>query len=86
MAQDGYLQIEGALSDDQVALFSAELDRFRLEPGWEPGPTSLATTPGSTMRPAPIPTAFMDRRDLLNYGQHFVDLIDQAPSSIWSPS
>ena len=34
---DGYLVIEGALSDDEVAFFNDELDRIRLLPGWEPG-------------------------------------------------
>lgn len=77
---DGYLQLEGVLSPEEVAFFSDELDRIRAEPGYEP-----------VRRPdLPIghydwlphaddldPGGFMDRRDLLPYGQAFINLIDR---------
>lgn len=73
---DGYLHIEGALSADEVAFFSAELDRIRHLPGWEPSTEVLGHydwLPGAADR---SPDGFMDRRDLLGYHQAFIDLID----------
>ena len=37
-AVDGYLQLEGALSPAEVDFFSAQLDRVRTLPGYEPAP------------------------------------------------
>ena len=76
---EGYLVIEGALDDDQVAFFSEELDRIRLEPGWEPGDEALGHYARRDHAVSTDPEGFMDRRDLLGYGQHFVDLIDRSP-------
>lgn len=78
-ADDGFLQIEGALGDDEVEFFNEELERIRLIPGWEPSDVALGhygrvDTAASTRR-----GGFMDRRDLLNYGQHFVELMDSPP-------
>ena len=73
---DGYLVIEGALDDDEVAFFSDELDRIRLEPGWEPGGEAMGHYAWLEHAASTDPEGFMDRRDLLSYGQHFVDLVD----------
>lgn len=75
--EDGYLVIEGALSDDEVAFFNDELDRIRLEPGWEPDRNVLGHYAWVPQAATTDPEGFMDRRDLLGYGQHFVDLIDR---------
>jgi len=75
--EDGYLVIEGALGQDEVSLFHEDLERVRLEPGWEPSDVALghygwADHAANTRR-----GGFMDRRDLLSYGQHFIDLVDR---------
>ncbi|MDH3680324.1 MAG: phytanoyl-CoA dioxygenase family protein, partial [Acidimicrobiia bacterium] len=74
---DGYLVIEGALDDDEVAFFNDELDRVRLEPGWEPDVDVLGHYAWLDHAASTSPEGFMDRRDLLGYGQHFIDLIDR---------
>lgn len=77
----GYLILKQALTPQEVALFSSEIDRLRRIPGFEP------------VRDKELPighygwlphadslddTGWMDRRDLLPYGKHFVDLMDRA--------
>ncbi len=78
-ATDGYLQLEGALNADEVAFFSAELDRIRDLPGWEPDPENLPRGHYAWLPQAKSqdPEGFMDRRDLLTYGKAFIDLIDR---------
>lgn len=78
--EQGYLVLRGALSSDEVALFSGELDRLRQIPGYEP----VRDERMPIGHYAWLPHAsnldngeFMDRRDLIPYGQHFVDLIDR---------
>ncbi len=75
---DGYIVVADALDPDEVAFFSQELDRVRLEPGWEPSSAALGHYGWLDHAASTDPEGFMDRRDLLGYGQHFVDLIDRA--------
>ncbi|MCS5687395.1 MAG: hypothetical protein NZ659_01280, partial [Acidimicrobiales bacterium] len=74
---DGYLHLHGVLSPDEVSLFSQELDKVRLLPGYEPGQAQLGHYEWMETAKNTDPAGFMDRRDLLNYGQHFIDLIDR---------
>lgn len=76
-ADDGYLVLEGALDAEEVAFFDRELDRVRLEPGWEPDRDVLGHYTWLDHAADTDPDGFMDRRDLLGYGQHFIDLIDR---------
>tara|TARA_A100001037_G_scaffold6677_1_gene6825 strand:- start:192 stop:1040 length:849 start_codon:yes stop_codon:yes gene_type:complete len=78
-ATDGYLQLEGVLSPTEVASFSAELDRIRDLPGWEPDTDTLPRGHYAWLPHAKSqdPEGFMDRRDLLTYGKPFIDLIDR---------
>ena len=81
---DGYLHLEGALTAEQVAFFSAEMDRIRGIPGWEPDPRQGKTLPighyaWQEHARDLDPGGFMDRRDLLPYHQAFMDLIDAGP-------
>lgn len=78
-AINGYLQLEGALTADEVHFFSAELDRIRDLPGWEPDPGCLPRGHYAWLPHAKSqdPEGFMDRRDLLPYGQAFIELIDR---------
>ena len=77
---DGYIKLEQALRADEVASLSAELDRIRAVPGFEP-----EQTPGLPMGHYEYLShskdlaldGFMDRRDLLPYNQEFIDLIDR---------
>ena len=76
-AIDGYLQLEGVLSGDEVAFLNRELDRVRGVPGWEP-----CRRPQGHYQWLPHAVdldreGFMDRRDLLPYHQAFIDLIDR---------
>ncbi len=74
---DGYLHLHGVLSPDEVVFFSQELDRVRLLPGFEPGQAQLGHYEWMETSKNIDSAGFMDRRDLLNYGQHFIDLIDR---------
>ena len=74
---DGYLHLHGVLAPDEVEFFSQELDRVRLLPGYEPGKAQLGHYEWMDTSKSVDPDGFMDRRDLLNYGQHFLDLIDR---------
>ena len=74
---DGYLHLHGVLAPDEVEFFSQELDRVRLLPGYEPGKAQLGHYEWMDTSKRIDPDGFMDRRDLLNYGQHFLDLIDR---------
>lgn len=76
-ATDGYLHLRGVLSPDEVTFFSDELDRVRLLPGYEPGQAQLGHYEWMETSKSVDTEGFMDRRDLLNYGQHFIDLIDR---------
>ena len=77
-AVDGYLQLEGVLSPDEVDFFSAEIDRLRLLPGYEPTRDEMPLGHYAWVDHAdPDLGAFMDRRDLLPYHQAFIDLIDR---------
>ena len=74
---DGYLHIEGALTPDEVAAFSDELDRIRTLPGWEPDDNVLGHYAWLDHAVDLDNEGFMDRRDLLPYGPLFIDLIDR---------
>lgn len=77
-AVDGYLQIEGALSAEEVAFFADEIDRVRTLPGYEPKPDEMPLGHYAWVDHGdPDPASFMDRRDLLPYHQAFIDLIDR---------
>ena len=81
-AVDGYLHLEGALDDNEVGRYRAELDRIRPLPGWEPAKIEgLPIGHYELLEGArdPDPEGFMDRRDLLGYGPPFLDLIDFPP-------
>jgi hypothetical protein len=80
-AIDGYLKVEGALGAEQVAFFQSDLDRIRQEPGYEPVKREHLNIGHYEWLPHAddvSPEGFMDRRDLLPYGQPYVDLIDHA--------
>jgi len=79
-AIDGYLHLKGVLQPDEISAFSAELDRIRGVPGWEPSPGVVPRGHYAWSEIGaldPDPEAFMDRRDLLSYGQSFIDLMDR---------
>ena len=74
---DGFIQLEGVLTTEEVELFSEQIDRIRMLPGYE-------ATKGSPLghyewvdHANPDKESFMDRRDLLSYHQAFIDLIDR---------
>ena len=71
---------EVALSKDEVEFFVEELDRIRGIPGYEPvrGLNVPIGHYGWLPHADSLDTeGFMDRRDLVPFGQHFVDLIDR---------
>lgn len=79
---DGYLHLEGVLNAEQVAFFSAEMDRIRALPGWEPDRKPHLPIGHYAWLDHAVdldPSGFMDRRDLLEYHQGFLDLIDASP-------
>lgn len=77
-AVDGYLQLAGVLSADEVAFFSDQIDRMRERPGYEPASHELPRGHYKWVEHGnPDPASFMDRRDLLTYHQAFIDLIDR---------
>ena len=78
-ATDGYIQLEGALSSEEVTFFSDKLDEVRGLPGFEPRPDELQRghykwLDGADDRDR---EGFMDRRDLLTYDDAFINLIDR---------
>ncbi len=78
---DGYLHLKGVLNASEVAHFNAELDRFRGLPGFEPTHTAGKPIGHYDWLPHADRTnkdGFMDRRELLSYGQSFVDLMDRS--------
>ena len=77
---DGYIQVEGALSADEVAFFNDQLDSIRQQPGWEPmtGPDApIGHYEWLQSARDTRPEGFMDRRDLLPYHDAFIELIDR---------
>lgn len=78
-AVDGYLHLEGALDPATVELYSDELDRIRLVPGWEPSKVAKGHYGFVDHAQDTALDGFMDRRDLLPYGKNFIDLIDYSP-------
>ncbi len=77
-AVDGYIQLEGALSPEEVDSFSRAIDRIRTLPGYEPAPKQMPLGHYAWVEHGNLdPGAFMDRRDLLAYDQTFIDLIDR---------
>lgn len=77
---EGYLVIREALNKDEVEFLSAEIDRIRGIPGYEP--IRGDNMPIGHYGWLPHATSledndFMDRRDLTPYGKHFVELIDR---------
>ena len=78
--EQGYIILRGALAPDEVELFSNELDRLRQVPGYEPIREEGDPIGHYGWLPQAVSqeeSGFMDRRDLVPYGQHFVDLIDR---------
>ena len=78
-ATDGYIHLESALSQEEVAFFSDKLDEVRQLPGYEPRPDELQRGHYKWLDHADDldPEGFMDRRDLLTYDQAFIDLVDK---------
>ncbi|HIB57321.1 MAG TPA: hypothetical protein EYO53_10155 [Alphaproteobacteria bacterium] len=77
-AVDGFLQMEGALSPEEVEFFSDQIDRIRMLPGYEPSRETRPLGHYDWVDHAnPDMGSFMDRRDLLPYHQAFIDLIDR---------
>ena len=77
---DGYLELPGVLSPQEVEFFSAELDRIRALPGFEPVQREGLPIGHYEWLPHADdldPAGFMDRRDLLGYGEHFINLMDR---------
>ena len=76
-AVDGYIHLKGALDPREVALYSGLIDSIRHVPGWEPTP-DVPRGHYSWVECNPTaddPDSFMDRRDILGYGQPFLDII-----------
>jgi hypothetical protein len=78
-AIDGYLHLPQVLTPDQVGFFSAEIDRLRAQPGWEPMAEPLGHYAWVDQCANQNPEGFMDRRDLLAYHDAFIALMDAAP-------
>ena len=81
---DGYLHLEGVFDAEKVQFFSNELDRIRALPGYEPDKNpELPIGHYAWLDHAEDldPGGFMDRRELLTYGQEFIDLVDASPVS-----
>ncbi len=79
---DGYLHIEQVLNTDEVEFFRNEIDRIRQIPGYEPdkNPDMPRGHYGWMDHTQDLDSeGFMDRKELLIYGQPFIDLIDSAP-------
>jgi hypothetical protein len=74
---NGFIHLEGALDQSEVELFSDELDRIRLLPGYEPGTDQLGHYTWMNQAKDTDPEGFMDRRILLDYGPNFIDLVDR---------
>lgn len=78
-ASDGFLHLKGVFSPQQVARYSDELDRIRALPGYEPSDLPRGHY-GWLPHAADLSNeGFMDRRHLLEYGEAFIDLIDDSP-------
>ena len=79
---NGFLHLEGVLDENQVAFFISEMNRFRQIPGYEPDSNPelpIGHYKWMSHTPDRDSNGFMDRRDLLQYDQAFIDLMDQAP-------
>lgn len=79
-AVDGYIHLKGALNPREVALYSDLIDTMRHHAGWEPLPPDVPRGHYGWVErnvTADDPESFMDRRDILGYGQPFLDLIDR---------
>ncbi len=78
-AVDGYLHLKQVFNPDEVILYSRLIDEMRHQPGWEPRADMPRGHYGWVDRnpSADDPDGFMDRRDILSYGQPFLDLIDR---------
>ena len=77
-AINGYLHLKEVLSTAEINFFSAQMDRIRTEPGWEPAPNGpLGHYAWLEHAVDTHPAGFMDRRDLLTYHHAFIDLIDR---------
>ena len=77
---DGFLILEQVLDQEEVAFLCSEIDRLRHIPGFEPvGDKNLPIGHYGWLPHAESRNndGWMDRRDLLTYGKHFVDLMDR---------
>ncbi|MEM7539371.1 MAG: phytanoyl-CoA dioxygenase family protein [Chloroflexota bacterium] len=79
---DGYLHLEQVFNAEEVAYYSSEIDRIRSIPGYEPDknpdvPRGHYIWMDHT--PDLDPEGFMDRRELLTYGDSFLGLVDKVP-------
>ncbi len=78
-AVDGYIQLPQVLSPEEVGVYNELIDAMRFQPGWEPRSDLPLGHYGWVDRnpTAENPDSFMDRRDILPYGQPFLDLVDR---------
>ena len=84
-AVDGYIHLQGALKQPDVALYSGLIDSIRHDAGWEPVPGLPFGHYARVERNATAndPESFMDRRDILGYAEPFRDLMDRP--SVFDP-
>ena len=78
-AVDGFIHLKGALDPQEVSRYCGLIDSVRHQAGWEPLPGLPFGHYGWVEHNATAsdPDSFMDRRDLLGYGQPFLDLMDR---------
>ncbi len=78
-AVEGYLHLKGVLTSSEVELYCGLVESLRHQAGWEPRPGLPLGHYGWVDRnpTAEDPESFLDRRDLLGYGQPFLDLMDR---------
>ncbi len=79
---DGFIHLEGVFDQDKVDFFVNEIERVRGVPGFEPDKNPELPIGHYKWLDHAENTdwgAAMDRRDLLQYHQAFIDLVDEAP-------
>ena len=78
--KDGYVFLPQVFDAEEVEFYSAEIDRIRKTPGYEPIRGENVPIGHYGWLPhaeQESDDGWMDRRDLVPYGQHFIDLIDR---------
>jgi len=79
---NGFLHLEGLLGPQEVNHYVEQLSRIRSLPGFEPDrDPQFPIGHYSTLDHARDlnPEGFMDRRELLQYGPSFINLVDRQP-------